>query len=85
MYTSNVLNEKQKRKRGNWHGCTHTHTHTQLNLTNGLRLCRWACTVGASIARPQEVRNITLYNIVAEYATLFLMEYLSCNQRVRDG
>ena len=54
----------------------HTHTHTQLNLTNGL-------TVGASIARPQEVG--TLYNSVSEYATLFLMEYLSCNQRVRDG
>ena len=56
----------------------HTHTHTQLNLTNGL-------TVGASIARPLEVRNVTLYNRVAEYATLFLMEYLFCNQRVRDG
>ena len=73
----------QKRKRGKQHGCTHTHTHTQLNLTNGLRLRRRDCTVGASIARPQEARK--LYNRVAEYATLFLMEYLSCNQRVRDG
>ena len=72
---------------------THTHTHTQLNLTNGL-------TVGASIARPQEVGNLSSYSRVANCATLFLMvknrvgvrivsalgnrNYLSCN-RVRDG
>ena len=69
------------------HTHTHTHTHTQLNLTNKLRLCCRAYTVGASIARPLEAerKSLSSYNRVAYCATLFLMEYLYSNQRVRDG
>ena len=85
MYT-NFNKNKRESEESSMAVHTHTHTHTQLNLTNRLRFCRRAYTVGASVARQREAerKSLTTYTRVANNATLFLRAILCCN-RVRDG